>query len=88
VAIHDGQTVALGGLISDSRNNGKSGIPVLQNIPVLGNLFSTTNNNLNRTELLVLLTPHVVGDQYQAQAVTDELREKLSATEAALANGQ
>ena len=88
VAIHDGQTVALGGLISDNRSNGKSGIPFLQNIPYLGNLFSTTNDSLNRTELLVLLTPHVIGDADQAQAVTDELRTKLDETLPALANGQ
>jgi general secretion pathway protein D len=87
VAIHDGQTVALGGLISDNRSNGKSGIPFLQNIPYLGNLFSTTNDSGTRTELLVLLTPHVVGDEYQAQAVTDELRAKLIDTLPALAAG-
>jgi len=60
----------------------------LQNIPYLGNLFSTTNDSLNRTELLVLLTPHVIGDAGQAQAVTDELRAKLDETLPALANGQ
>ena len=88
VAIHDGQTVALGGLISDNRNHGKSGVPFLQNIPYLGDLFSTTNDSVDRTELLVLLTPHVIGDADQAQAVTDELRAKLDETLPALANGQ
>lgn len=88
VAIHDGQTVVLGGLISDNRTKGRAGIPFLQNIPYLGALFSTTNNALTRTELLVLLTPHVVGDEDDATAVTDELREKLSGTLPALATGQ
>lgn len=88
VAIHDGQTVALGGLISDNRTKGRSGIPFLQNIPYLGTLFSTTNNSVNRTELLVLLTPHVVSDEYQAQAITNELRSKLAGTLPALAAGQ
>jgi general secretion pathway protein D len=88
VAIHDGQTVALGGLISDTRTNGKSGVPFLQNIPYLGNLFSTTNHQLARTELLVLLTPHVVGSEDQAQEITAELRNKLIGTLPSLAVGQ
>jgi general secretion pathway protein D len=80
VAVHDGQTLALGGLISDSRTNSKSGIPYLEDIPYLGTLFSTTNHQVNRTELLVLLTPHVIGDEYQAESVTDDLRDKLIET--------
>jgi general secretion pathway protein D len=41
-------------------------------------LFSTKTNNRDRTELLVLLTPHVVHDQREAKALTEELKHKLS----------
>ncbi len=77
IAIQDGQTVALGGLISDSKSKGKAGIPFIQDIPLLGNLFRDTNVTHDRTELIVLITPHVVDSSEKAQAITDELRRKL-----------
>jgi general secretion pathway protein D len=79
VAINSGQTVALGGLIRDRNEVGETGIPVLGDIPVLGNLFKTTTDNVRRTELLVLLTPRVIRDSGDARAVTNELRKRLRA---------
>jgi general secretion pathway protein D len=77
VAIQDGQTIALGGLIKDDRTSGKTGVPYLQDIPVLGQLFRQDNNNTTRTELLVLITPRVIRDGRDAAAVTADLRAKL-----------
>jgi general secretion pathway protein D len=77
VAIGDGQTIALGGLIQDSRQTDKTGIPLLSDIPVIGALFGTRNNQLTRTELIVMITPHIVRDRRDAEAVTEELRQKL-----------
>jgi general secretion pathway protein D len=79
VAINSGETVALGGLIRDNRTESVSGIPILSDIPLLGNLFKTTTDNVQRTELLVLLTPRVVRDRQDARTVTDELRSRLRA---------
>ncbi len=84
VAVQDSETIALGGLISDSRNRNKTGIPLLQDIPVLGNLFRDSDYGHSRTELMVLITPHVVDDIKKARKVTDELRHKLPAVEAVL----
>lgn len=78
VVIQDGDTISLAGLISDKKQDGNSGVPVLQDIPVLGVLFSTKTNSTARTELLVLITPHVVYDSGDARALTDELRRKLA----------
>jgi general secretion pathway protein D len=78
VIIQDGETISLAGLISDKASKGNSGIPLLQDIPVLGTLFSTKLNNHDRTELLILLTPRVVHDQREAKALTEELKRKLS----------
>jgi general secretion pathway protein D len=80
VMVQDGETVSLAGLISENKTLGNSGVPLLQEIPVLGTLFSTKTNNHERTELLVLLTPHVVHDQREAKALTEELKRKLSPT--------
>jgi general secretion pathway protein D len=78
VIVQDGETISLAGLISDKKTKGNSGIPLLQDIPGLGTLFSTKTNSNDRTELLVLLTPHVVNNQQDARALTEELKRKLS----------
>jgi general secretion pathway protein D len=77
VAVQDGQTVGMAGLIRDNVSNGNSGIPFLKDIPILGTLVSTQSNSRARTELLVLITPHVVHDQRDARALTEDLRSQL-----------
>jgi general secretion pathway protein D len=77
VAIQDGETIGLAGLISDNDSHGNSGLPFLKNIPLLGDLVSTQNNSRTRTELLVLITPHVIRTQTDADALTQDLREAL-----------
>ena len=77
VAVQDGQTVGMAGLIRDNASEGNSGIPFVKDIPVIGTLFSTQNNSRARTELLVLITPHVVHDQRDARALTEDLRSQL-----------
>lgn len=79
VIVKDGETVALGGLILDNQTNGRQGIPVLSDIPIVGNLFGTTTKNVGRTELLVLLTPRIVRNSGDARSMTDELRNRMRA---------
>lgn len=79
VAIQSGETVTLGGLISDSTERLRSGIPVLSDIPVLGALFGRRVENDVRTELIVLITPRVIENQIDAREVTEELRSRLRA---------
>ena len=52
-------------------------VPLLGDIPVIGNLFKATSDNMRRTELLVLLTPRVVRDSNDARTVTQELCKRL-----------
>lgn len=80
VAIQDGQTVGLGGLIKDSRSSGNSGIPWLKDIPAVGALFSTRDNSFERTELIVLITPRVLRGREDAEAAMAELRARLPMT--------
>ena len=74
VAVQSGETVAIGGLIRDTRTDTVKGIPLLSEIPLLGNLFKTTVEIIRRTELLVMITPRVVSNVEEARAVTQELR--------------
>ncbi|MGZ8370532.1 MAG: type II secretion system secretin GspD [Caulobacteraceae bacterium] len=77
IVAQDGQTIALGGLIRDTRTEIKDGLPILSKIPVIGGLFGSHDNRTKRTELLVLLTPRVVRTPIDAEAVTAELRAKI-----------
>jgi general secretion pathway protein D len=77
VAVRDGQTIGLGGLIRDNRRTTRSGVPVLMDIPVLGGLFRRSVDTGGRTELLVLLTPRVIRSSADAQGVTEELRQRI-----------
>jgi len=58
--IHDNETIAIGGLIQDQDVKSRSGIPILKDLPILGYLFSRTNNDHKRTEVVFFLTAHVV----------------------------
>lgn len=82
VVIQDGQTVGLAGLITDTSSRNNSGVPWFKDIPVLGFLAGNQSNNHQRTELLVLITPHVLHDQRDAQALTEDMRESLTSAAA------
>jgi general secretion pathway protein D len=77
VIVQDGATVALGGLITDNVTKGKSGIPFLSDIPIVGALFGTKTNSKARTELLVMFTPRVVRNAQEAADRTEELRQHM-----------
>lgn len=73
VAAPTGQMIALGGLIRDIQSRGSAGIPLLSDIPVLGQLFRTNSDSATRTELIILLTPIVIRDPRDAEASVNEL---------------
>jgi len=71
LVVKDGQTIVIGGLIQETDKNAKAGLPWLIKIPIIGYLFGNTSKDKERTELVILLTPHIVKDQTDATAVTD-----------------
>lgn len=77
ISVYSGQMVALGGLISEQRNNDKSGVPILNQIPILGDLIGATSKGLKRTELIVFIRPQVIRDPRDARDVAEELRSRL-----------
>ncbi len=77
VTVKSGQTLVLGGLIRDNRSDGQNGIPVLYKIPVVGALFGNTTETVDRTELIVLITPRVVQDSQEATQATEEIKRKM-----------
>ncbi|MBK1660394.1 type II secretion system protein GspD, partial [Paracraurococcus ruber] len=77
VTVPNGQTVALGGLIRESTTRSRSGLPFVQDIPVVRELLGVTSRAQRRTELLVLLTPRVVQTGDELRRVTEELRQRM-----------
>jgi len=77
VAVQSGQTIVLGGLIEETTNKGRSGVPFLQRIPGLGALFRSSNDSLNRSETLVLITPTVVESTAKLERVSKEFSRKF-----------
>lgn len=77
VVVKSGQTLVLGGLIRDNRTEAQGGLPILYKIPVLGSLFGNTSEALDRTELIVLITPKVVQNSQEAEQVTEEIKRKM-----------
>ena len=77
VAVRSGETLVLGGLIRDNSATGKSGLPLLQDLPLIGSLFSANTTSVNRTELLVVITPRVVRTEQDVSKVSRELRDKM-----------
>ena len=82
VAVRSGETLVLGGLIREDSSVGKTGIPGLQNIPLIGNLFGTTNASGLRNELLVIITPRVVRSDQEAREVGREMRDRMKSFKA------
>ena len=70
VAVQNGSTIALGGLIRSSITRSDSGIPFLKDIPLLGNAFKNSDNVERRSELVILLTPRIIRN-------VDETREAM-----------
>jgi general secretion pathway protein D len=77
VEVKNGDTVALGGLITDNVTKSRSGVPYLSKIPVLGGLFRDTDDTRTRTELILLITPRVMRDDQEFQEVMDDLRNEF-----------
>lgn len=77
VAVRNGETIALGGLIRESYNDTRTGVPVLKDIPLLGAAFRSTNIRKRRTELIVLITPRVLDDPRDTQEVMTYLQDEF-----------
>jgi len=82
VIVKDGETVVLGGLFRDSVSTNRSQVPVLGNLPFVGVLFRGTQDNVVREEVIILLTPHIIGEpaQTNGDARAGDIRRKRQAT--------
>jgi general secretion pathway protein D len=77
VQVNDGEALALGGLIQDQITDTRNQIPVLGDIPLIGNAFKEKGGTVGKTELILLITPRVVRNLNEAREITDEYRSKF-----------
>ena len=78
LVVEDNQTVVMAGLMKSNKVNSQTGIPYLMNIPVLGYLFGSVSKENRKTELLFLITPHVIKNRSQADQITREFSQKVA----------
>jgi len=77
LSLHDGATAVLGGLIQENYIRNDSGVPILKDIPVVGQVFSNDTLSLDRTELVVLITAYVLRGQTDKDQFVNRLRNRI-----------
>ncbi len=81
IAVYSGQTVLLGGLISEEDSREKERVPIVKEVPILGELVGKTDNARSRTELIVFIRPEVIRDGHDASLAAQELANRLRLVE-------
>ena len=77
LTLRDGQSLLMGGLISEGQSRGRSGVPGLGRVPVLGRLFRSDSYQKDRTELVVMVIPYVIADHRQGREITEQIKSQL-----------
>jgi general secretion pathway protein D len=77
MTVQDGDTVAIGGIITENHTENTGGVPFLNRIPVVGAAFGSKSVHTDRVELIIFLTPRVIFDTNQLQDATDEIKSNL-----------
>jgi general secretion pathway protein D len=77
ITVQNGDTIAIGGIISESNVNSSSGIPYLNRLPGVGLLFGSKSASHDRTELIMFITPHVILDESDLIEASNELKDRV-----------
>jgi len=78
VILKSGETVILGGLITEDKSRDETKIPFLADIPILGKLFSTAGDSIDKTELVILVKPTIISNSADAAIVTEALLDLMN----------
>ncbi|MCW2319217.1 type II secretion system protein D (GspD) [Rhodoblastus acidophilus] len=77
VVVKDGEALMLGGLMQHDHSHADNQVPVLGDIPLIGNAFKDKKDSVGKTELLIMITPHVLRSSAEALAITDEYKRQM-----------
>jgi general secretion pathway protein D len=81
IVIKDGQTVVIGGLIDETKNNTSYKVPILGDIPILGHLFRSTSRSLDKKNLYIFITPHIIENPAEAQDLYEDKKGHIDSIE-------
>lgn len=81
VVVQDGQSLLIAGIIRTDKSKGYSGIPFLSSIPLIGYLFRGTSDSFRREELIILITPHVIGTPEEGRVMSEQFRSRVESLE-------
>jgi general secretion pathway protein D len=87
IAVNDGQTIVIGGLMEDRKTSTVDKVPFLGDVPVLSAIFNRTRITKTKTELLIFLTPHVAQRTDELGPMSDDERKGLKLTPGAVQQG-
>jgi general secretion pathway protein D len=77
LTLRDGSTVMLAGLISNNNSSSDSGVPFLKDLPLVGSLFKSQSVGRGKTELIILITPYIINDDFEAESITNAFQSSL-----------
>jgi general secretion pathway protein D len=77
ITMQDGDTIAIGGIITENMAQSSAGIPLLHRLPIIGGAFGNKSYNKDRTELIVFMTPRIIYDNADLLDASDELKARL-----------
>jgi pilus assembly protein CpaC len=77
IVLSSGQTMAIGGLISSEMTKDVKKLPLLGDLPIIGNLFKSTSFSKNETELLIFITPTIVDTTEYVPQATKEMQDEI-----------
>jgi len=77
IVIPDRQGIVIGGIMQEEKKKNYSGIPLLSEIPLLGNLFRYQTDSITKKELVIIITPHVITTKSEGETFTNEFLDKL-----------
>ena len=78
VVLKDNQVLVMGGLMQTNTTDTVSGVPILKDLPYIGKLFGSESTTLNKTELMIFITPHVISNSEDSEFVTRQFKKRLS----------
>jgi general secretion pathway protein D len=88
LSVQSGQTMVMGGLITENKQNSSEGLPLLSRIPIVGGLFGNQILKNTRTELVMFITPRVVENEVDLRNVIDDLRRRMGQLEDSFPRGK
>lgn len=77
LSLRDGGSIMIGGLMSRRQTNSNSGVPYLKDVPVLGNLFKSQTKRRNKTELVLMIVPYIIGSDRKAEDLTQAIGDQF-----------